>query len=72
MKDWDFSKNFGGGRKQLDDDAVRAVAVLSLARIKRIEDICKAMNEGSYQIVGQRIAERMVSDAVRCLRERMR
>jgi hypothetical protein len=72
LKDWNFSNGSGGVWNRLPDDAAQAVAFLSLSRMQRIEQICKAMNEGMYRIEGQRIADKMVSDAVRCLRERIR
>jgi anti-sigma28 factor (negative regulator of flagellin synthesis) len=60
------------GWGQLYDEAGRAVAVLSASRIRRIEEIREALKEGTYRIDGRQVAEKMVSDAVRSLRERIR
>lgn len=67
MKDSD-NGNWG----HLFDEAGRAVAVLSASRLRRIEEIREALRAGTYRIDGRLIAEKMVSDAVRQLRERMR
>ena len=72
MKDRNSSNNSNGGNnKDLSDEADR-IANISSTRLKRIEEIWKALNAGVYRIDGQRIAEKMVSDAVRRLRERVR
>lgn len=64
------SDNGNWGR--LFDEAGRAVAVLSASRLRRIEEIREALKAGTYRIDGRQVAEKMVSDAVRLLRERMR
>jgi anti-sigma28 factor (negative regulator of flagellin synthesis) len=61
-----------GSWGQLFDEAGQAVAILSVSRIRRIEEIKEALKEGRYRIDGRQIAEKMVSDAVRRLRERIR
>ncbi len=61
-----------GSWGHLFDEAGRAVAVLSESRFRRIEEIREALKAGTYRIDGRRIAEKMVSDAVRQLRERIR
>jgi anti-sigma28 factor (negative regulator of flagellin synthesis) len=61
-----------GNWGHLFDEAGRAVAVLSASRLRRIEEIREALKAGTYRIDGRQIAEKMVSDAVRQLRERMR
>ena len=54
------------------DETRRAVAVLSGGRARRIEEIRSALRNGSYRVDGQQVAGKMVSDAVRELRERPR
>lgn len=61
-----------GSWGHLYDEAGQAVAILSASRIRRIEEIREALREGTYRIEGRLIAEKMVSDAVRRLRERIR
>lgn len=61
-----------GSWGHLYDEAGRAVAILSASRLRRIEEIREALKDGSYRIDGRQIAEKMVSDAVRLLRERIR
>jgi anti-sigma28 factor (negative regulator of flagellin synthesis) len=61
-----------GSWGHLYDEAGRAVAILSASRIRRIDEIREALKEGRYRIDGRQIAEKMVSDAVRRLRERIR
>jgi anti-sigma28 factor (negative regulator of flagellin synthesis) len=61
-----------GGWGHLFDEAGRAVAILSASRLRRIEEIREALKAGTYRIDGRQIAEKMVSDAVRQLRERIR
>lgn len=48
----------------------RAVDVLSEGRARRIEEIRSALRDGTYRIDGRQVAGKMVSDAVRELRER--
>ena len=72
MKDRNSSKDSNGGKQKDLSDETDRIATISAARLKRIEEIWKAMNAGVYRVDGQRIAEKMVSDAVRRLRERMR
>lgn len=54
------------------DETRRAVDVLSEGRSRRIEKIQSALRDGTYRVDGRQIAEKMVSDAVRELRERPR
>jgi len=56
----------------LFDEAGRAIAILSASRLRRIEEIREALRNGTYQVGGRQVAEKMVSDAVRRLRERIR
>jgi anti-sigma28 factor (negative regulator of flagellin synthesis) len=56
----------------LVDETRRAVAALSEGRARRIEAIQTALLDGTYRVDGKRVAEKMVSDAVRELRERPR
>jgi anti-sigma28 factor (negative regulator of flagellin synthesis) len=56
----------------LVDETRRAVDALSEGRTRRIEEIRSALRDGTYRIDGRRLAEKMVSDAVRELRERPR
>jgi anti-sigma28 factor (negative regulator of flagellin synthesis) len=51
-------------------EADRAVVLLSGARLRRIRAIEEAFRNGTYRVEGRRVAEKMVSDAVRRLRER--
>ena len=72
MKDRSSSKNSGNGNlKYLPGKACQKVDVLSASRLRRFEDIWEMLKAGTYRVDGRRIAEKMVSDAVRCLRERM-
>jgi Anti-sigma-28 factor, FlgM len=61
-----------GGWGKLFAEAGRAVGILSATRIRRIEEIREALRQGTYRIDGRQVAEKMVSDAVRQLRERAR
>jgi anti-sigma28 factor (negative regulator of flagellin synthesis) len=61
-----------GNWGHLFDEAGRAVAILSASRLRRIEEIREALRTGSYRVDGRQVAEKMVSDAVRRLRERIR
>lgn len=56
----------------LVDETRRAVDALSEGRARRIEAIQTALLDGTYRVDGERVAEKMVSDAVRELRERPR
>jgi anti-sigma28 factor (negative regulator of flagellin synthesis) len=56
----------------LVDETCRAVDALSEGRSLRIEEIRSALRDGTYRVDGKRLAEKMVSDAVRELRERPR
>jgi anti-sigma28 factor (negative regulator of flagellin synthesis) len=56
----------------LRDETRRAVYVLSEGRARRIEEIRSALRDGTYRVDGKQVAEKMVSDAVRELRERSR
>lgn len=53
-------------------EAHRAVDVLSATRMRRIEEIRAALDAGVYRVDGRLVAEKMVSDAVRELRSRLR
>ena len=53
-------------------EAHRAVDVLSATRLRRIEEIRAALDAGAYRVDGRLVAEKMVSDAVRELRQRIR
>lgn len=53
-------------------EADRAVVLLSGNRLQRIRQIREALRNGTYRIDGRLVAEKMVSDAVRRLRERSR
>jgi anti-sigma28 factor (negative regulator of flagellin synthesis) len=61
-----------GNWGELFQEAGRAVDVLSGMRIRRIEEIREALRKGTYRVEGRLVAEKMVSDAVRELRERSR
>lgn len=54
------------------DETRRAVDVLSGGRARRIEEIRSALRDGTYQVDGRQVAGKMVSDAVRELRDRPR
>ena len=54
------------------DETRRAVDVLSEGRARRIEEIRSALRDGTYRVDGKQVAGKMVSDAVRELRERPR
>jgi anti-sigma28 factor (negative regulator of flagellin synthesis) len=54
------------------DETRRAVDVLSGGRARRIEEIRTALRDGAYRVDGKQVAGKMVSDAVRELRERSR
>jgi anti-sigma28 factor (negative regulator of flagellin synthesis) len=56
----------------LADETRRAVVVLSGDRARRIEEIRSALRDGTYRVDGKQVAGKMVSDAVRELRERSR
>jgi len=51
-------------------EADRAVVLLSGNRLRRIREIREALRNGTYRVDGRLVAEKMVSDAVRRLRER--
>ena len=52
------------------DETRRAIDVLSESRSRRIEEIRSALRAGTYRVDGRQVAGKMVSDAVRELRER--
>ncbi|MFA6148445.1 MAG: flagellar biosynthesis anti-sigma factor FlgM [bacterium] len=54
------------------DETRRAVYVLTEGRARRIEEIRAALRNGTYRVDGNQVAGKMVSDAVRELRERHR
>ena len=56
----------------LVDETRRAVVVLSEGRARRIEEIRSALRGGTYRVDGKQVAGKMVSDAVRELREHSR
>ncbi|MGE5247195.1 MAG: flagellar biosynthesis anti-sigma factor FlgM [Verrucomicrobiota bacterium] len=53
-------------------EADRVVALLSGDRLRRIREIRDALRDGTYRVDGRLVAEKMVSDAVRDLRDRSR
>ena len=53
-------------------EAHRVVDILSATRLRRIEEIRAALRAGTYRVDGRLVAEKMVSDAVRELRIRIR
>ena len=54
------------------DETRRAVDVLSEGRARRIEEIRSALRDGMYRVDGAQVAGKMVSDAVRELRDHPR
>jgi len=54
------------------DETQRVINVLFEGRNRRIEEIRSALRDGTYRVDGRRVAGKMVSDAVRELRERPR
>jgi anti-sigma28 factor (negative regulator of flagellin synthesis) len=54
------------------DETRRAINVLSEGRARRIEEIRSALRDGTYRVDGKQVAGKMVSDAIRELRERPR
>jgi len=54
------------------DETQRVIDVLFEGRNRRIEEIRSALLDGTYRVDGRRVAGKMVSDAVRELRERSR
>lgn len=54
------------------DETRRAIDVLSEGRTRRIEEIRSALRDGTYRVDGRHVAGKMVSDAVRELRDRPR
>ena len=52
------------------DETRLVVDVLSGGRARRIEEIRSALRDGTYRVDGKQVAGKMVSDAVRELRER--
>ena len=54
------------------DETRRAVDVLYVGRTRRIEEIRSALRDGTYRVDGKQVAGKMVSDAVRELREHPR
>jgi len=73
LKDNGSSNGFGNGdQKRLSDKASQTMVVLSTSRIRRFEEIWKALKAGTYRVDGRQVAEKMVSDAVRRLREQIR
>jgi anti-sigma28 factor (negative regulator of flagellin synthesis) len=54
------------------DETQRVIDVLFEGRYRRIEEIRSALRDGTFRVDGRRVAGKMVSDAVRELRERSR
>ena len=54
------------------DETRRAVDVLSEGRTRRIEKLRSSLRDGTYRVDGRQVAGKMVSDAVRELRDRLR
>ncbi len=53
-------------------EAHRALDALPEIRVEKVGKIQVAMDSGSYQVEGEQVAEKMVTDAVRELRNRSR
>jgi len=71
LKDRGSSNGSGnGGMKRPSGKVCRNVSVLSASRVQRFEDIWKEFKSGSYKVDGRQVAEKMISDAIRRLRER--
>lgn len=54
------------------EETRRVVDVLSEGRWRRIDEIRSALRDGTYRVDGKLVAGKMVSDAIRELRERPR
>ena len=54
------------------EETRRVVDMLSEGRSRRIEKIRSALRDGTYRVDGRQVAGKMVSDAVRELRDRLR
>ena len=57
---------------RLVSEAHRALDALPEVRVEKVERIQAAMDDGAYQVEGKQVAEKMVTDAVRELRNRTR
>ncbi len=57
---------------RLVSEAHRALDALPEVRVEKVERIQAAMDDGAYRVEGQQVAEKMVTDAVRELRNRTR
>jgi flagellar biosynthesis anti-sigma factor FlgM len=57
---------------RLVSEAHRALDALPEVRIEKVGRIQAAMDNGAYRVEGQQVADKMVSDAVRELRNRTR
>lgn len=57
---------------RLVSEAHRALDTLPEVRVEKVERIQAAMDDGAYRVEGQQVAEKMVTDAVRELRNRTR
>ena len=57
---------------RLVSEAHRALDALPEVRVEKVERIQAAMDDGDYRVEGQQVAEKMVTDAVRELRNRTR
>lgn len=57
---------------RLVSEAHRALAALPEVRVEKVGRIQAAMDVAAYRIEGQQVAEKMVTDAVRELRNRTR
>ncbi|OYV99008.1 MAG: hypothetical protein B7Z62_02175 [Deltaproteobacteria bacterium 37-65-8] len=51
-------------------EANRTLDAFPKARVEKVERIQSEMNDGTYKVEGRRVAEKMVTDAVRELRKR--
>lgn len=58
------------GMGRLVGEASRALSAISDVRVEKVEKIQSALESGSYEISGEAVAEKMVSDAVGELRHR--
>ena len=57
---------------RLVSEAHRALAALPEVRVEKVGRIQAAMDVAAYRVEGQQVAEKMVTDAVRELRNRTR
>jgi len=57
---------------RLISEAHRAIDALPEVRVEKVGRIQAAMDDGTYRVEGEQVAEKMVTDAVRELRNRIR